>query len=99
MRLVIVESPYAGDVAANVTYARACVRDALERVAHAGARIGDIGRDVAGVGAFDNYEAHGGGGLTMNQIAAWLPCWRICFFISEGSLESYPRAPVHCFAL
>src|ERR1019366_4582214 len=31
MRLVIVESPYAGDVAANVTYARACVSDALAR--------------------------------------------------------------------
>jgi hypothetical protein len=31
MRLVIVESPYAGDVEANVEYARACVRDALLR--------------------------------------------------------------------
>lgn len=31
MRLVIVESPYAGDIAANVEYARACVRDALSR--------------------------------------------------------------------
>lgn len=31
MRLVIVESPYAGDVAANVAYARACVSDALAR--------------------------------------------------------------------
>jgi hypothetical protein len=31
MRLVIVESPYAGDTAANVAYARACVRDALAR--------------------------------------------------------------------
>jgi hypothetical protein len=31
MRLVIVESPYAGDVEANVLYARACVRDSLER--------------------------------------------------------------------
>jgi hypothetical protein len=29
MRLVIVESPYAGDIEANVAYARACVRDAL----------------------------------------------------------------------
>ena len=29
MRLVIVESPYAGDVEANVAYARACLRDAL----------------------------------------------------------------------
>lgn len=31
MRLVIVESPYAGDIEANVEYARACVRDALAR--------------------------------------------------------------------
>ena len=31
MRLVIIESPYAGDVEANVTYARACVRDSLAR--------------------------------------------------------------------
>src|ERR1019366_3199089 len=31
MRLVIVESPYAGDIEANVAYARACVRDALAR--------------------------------------------------------------------
>jgi hypothetical protein len=31
MRLVILESPYAGDIEANVTYARACVRDALSR--------------------------------------------------------------------
>jgi hypothetical protein len=31
MRLVIVESPYAGDVEANVAYARACVRDSLLR--------------------------------------------------------------------
>jgi hypothetical protein len=31
MRLVIVESPYAGDVEANVAYARACLRDCLER--------------------------------------------------------------------
>jgi hypothetical protein len=31
MRLVILESPYAGDVAANLVYARACVRDALQR--------------------------------------------------------------------
>lgn len=31
MRLVIVESPYAGDVAANVEYARACLRDSLAR--------------------------------------------------------------------
>lgn len=31
MRLVIVESPFAGDVDANVEYARACVRDSLSR--------------------------------------------------------------------
>jgi len=31
MRLVILESPYAGDVVANETYARACVRDSLSR--------------------------------------------------------------------
>lgn len=31
MRLVILESPYAGDVEANVAYARACVRDCLLR--------------------------------------------------------------------
>lgn len=31
MRLVIVESPYAGDVEANIEYARACVRDSLAR--------------------------------------------------------------------
>ena len=31
MRLVIVESPYAGDIAANVDYARVCIRDALAR--------------------------------------------------------------------
>jgi hypothetical protein len=31
MKLVILESPYAGDVAANVEYARACVRDSLAR--------------------------------------------------------------------
>lgn len=31
MRLVILESPYAGDVEANVDYARRCVRDALTR--------------------------------------------------------------------
>ena len=30
-RLVIVESPYAGCVEANVEYARACVRDSLAR--------------------------------------------------------------------
>ena len=31
MRLVILESPYAGDIEANLTYARACVRDSLTR--------------------------------------------------------------------
>lgn len=31
MRLVIIESPYAGDIEANLTYARACVRDSLYR--------------------------------------------------------------------
>lgn len=31
MRLVIIESPYAGDVEANIKYARACVRDSLLR--------------------------------------------------------------------
>lgn len=31
MKLVIVESPYAGDVEANVEYARRCVRDSLSR--------------------------------------------------------------------
>ena len=31
MRRVILESPYAGDVAANLDYARACLRDCLER--------------------------------------------------------------------
>ena len=31
MRLVIVESPYAGDVDANIEYARECVADCLRR--------------------------------------------------------------------
>jgi hypothetical protein len=31
MRLVILESPYAGDVEANVAYGRRCVRDSLLR--------------------------------------------------------------------
>lgn len=31
MKLVIIESPYAGDVEANVEYARACLRDSLLR--------------------------------------------------------------------
>lgn len=31
IRLVILESPYAGEIEANVAYARACVRDSLLR--------------------------------------------------------------------
>lgn len=31
MRLVVLESPYAGDVDVNIDYARACVRDCLRR--------------------------------------------------------------------
>lgn len=31
MKLVILESPYAGDIEANVGYARRCVRDSLSR--------------------------------------------------------------------
>lgn len=31
MRLVIIESPFAGDVKRNIAYARACVRDAILR--------------------------------------------------------------------
>lgn len=31
MRLVILESPYAGDIETNIRYARACVRDSLLR--------------------------------------------------------------------
>ena len=31
MRLVIIESPYAGDVEANIAYARRCVKDSLDR--------------------------------------------------------------------
>lgn len=31
MRLVIVESPFAGDVEANLTYGRACLKDCLAR--------------------------------------------------------------------
>jgi hypothetical protein len=31
MPLVIIESPYAGDIEANVEYARACMRDSLNR--------------------------------------------------------------------
>lgn len=31
MRLVILESPYAGDIEANVEYARRCIKDCLSR--------------------------------------------------------------------
>ncbi|MEX3764409.1 DUF7768 domain-containing protein [Paraburkholderia phenoliruptrix] len=31
MKLVILESPFAGDVEANIEYARACLRDSLMR--------------------------------------------------------------------
>lgn len=31
MKLVIIESPYAGDIERNVEYARRCVRDSLAR--------------------------------------------------------------------
>lgn len=31
MRRVVVESPYAGDIAANLAYGRACIRDCLLR--------------------------------------------------------------------
>jgi hypothetical protein len=31
MPLVIIESPFAGDVARNIRYARACMRDSLKR--------------------------------------------------------------------
>lgn len=31
MKLVVIESPYAGDIEANVEYAQKCVRDSLER--------------------------------------------------------------------
>ncbi len=31
MRLVVIESPYAGDVQANVAYAKRCVADCLRR--------------------------------------------------------------------
>lgn len=31
MKLVILESPYGGDIEANVEYARGCVRDSLSR--------------------------------------------------------------------
>ena len=31
MRLVILESPYAGDIEANVAFARACLKDSLSR--------------------------------------------------------------------
>ncbi len=31
MRLVIIESPFAGDINKNIAFARACVRDSLSR--------------------------------------------------------------------
>jgi hypothetical protein len=31
MRTVVIESPFAGDVARNIRYAKACVRDCLKR--------------------------------------------------------------------
>jgi hypothetical protein len=31
MKLVIIESPYAGDVEANIAYAKACIKDSLSR--------------------------------------------------------------------
>ncbi len=31
MKLVIIESPYAGDIETNTDYARRCMRDSLER--------------------------------------------------------------------
>lgn len=31
MKLVIIESPFAGDIETNIRYARACVRDSLMR--------------------------------------------------------------------
>lgn len=31
MKLVIIESPFAGDIARNIAYARACMRDSLAR--------------------------------------------------------------------
>lgn len=31
MRLVVIESPFAGEVERNIAYARACVRDSLSR--------------------------------------------------------------------
>ena len=31
MKLVVIESPYAGDVELNLRYARACMRDCLQR--------------------------------------------------------------------
>jgi hypothetical protein len=34
MSLVIIESPYAGDIAANVAYARAAMRDSIMRGEH-----------------------------------------------------------------
>lgn len=31
MRLVVIESPYAGEIETNVTFARACIKDSLRR--------------------------------------------------------------------
>lgn len=31
MKLIILETPYAGDIEANIAYARACLRDCLMR--------------------------------------------------------------------
>jgi len=31
MKLVVIESPYAGDVERNLTYARACMKDSINR--------------------------------------------------------------------
>jgi hypothetical protein len=31
MRRVVLESPFAGDIAANIAYARRCIRDSLKR--------------------------------------------------------------------
>ena len=31
MKLVIIESPYAGDIEANLKYARACVLDSIKQ--------------------------------------------------------------------
>lgn len=31
MKRVVIESPYAGDIAANIAYAKCCIRDSLQR--------------------------------------------------------------------